>query len=390
MYMRMTRRYAALWVVLGLVWASPAAAQTGTSSSDGYKNARRLGGSTSFNQPPLTTHATLKRMVARRGVVDDIKKVLSDSGIPDTAEGVLAAMNGPLSADKGLTCSDAIGEDGRLVECDFRVGSTLEWMAYRPNLKKRDRTPGRIERVRWAGRQPFKAFLFRVTNNRRVYTFVVPKPCGNLSLMSVRDLPAPPAPPAPAPAPAPTPPPPPRPAPTPEVAPPPPPAPPPPALPPPPAAVRTSPFFLDVLAGKDRRVRPANLSEGRAVDFAQCSPLMGLKLGLAKRFANDWELASALGVAFSLAGDDKVREHALFVDIEANKYLNRAFVGTGLSLWDLTRSETFTPAWMVHFGVPLGTHKVQPYFLTEGRLFLDNADDARNNYQFWAGVRLKF
>lgn len=387
--MTLTRQYAAVFLVLGLVCASPAAAQTGTSSADGYKNARRLGGSTSFNQPPLTTQATLKRMVARRGVTDDIKKVLNDSGIPDTADGVFAAMDGPLAPGTGLTCSDALGEDGRLIECDFPVGSTLEWMAYRPNLRKGDRTPSRIERVRWAGRQPFKAFLFKVTRDRRVYTFVVPKACGNLSLMSVRDLPAPPAPPAPAPAPAPAPPPPaPRPAPTLEVAPPPP--PPPPPQPPPPAAVKGSPFFLDALAGKDRRVRPANLDAGQAVEFAQCSPLLGLKLGVAKRFANDWELASALGVAFSLAGNDKVREHALFVDIEANKYLNRAFIGTGLSLWDLTRSETFTPAWMVHFGVPLGTHKVQPYFLTEARLFLDNADDARNNYQFWAGVRLKF
>src|SRR5688572_23598852 len=163
MQMTLTRRYAAVFLVSGLVWASPAAAQTGTSSPDGYKNARRLGGSTSFNQPPLTTQATLKRMVARRGVVDDIKKVLNDSGIPDTAEGVFAAMDGPLAPTRGLACSDAIGEDGRLVECDFAVGSTLEWMAYRPNLRKGDRTPNRIERVRWAGRQPFKAFLFRVT-----------------------------------------------------------------------------------------------------------------------------------------------------------------------------------------------------------------------------------
>jgi hypothetical protein len=154
--------------------------------------------------------------------------------------------------------------------------------------------------------------------------------------------------------------------------------------------VKGSPFFFDALGGKDRRVRPADLAAGQALDFAQCSPLLGLKVGAAKRFANDWELASALGVAFSLVGDDKVREHALFLDIEANKYVNRAFVGAGLSLWDLTRSDTFTPALMLHVGVPLGTHKVQPYFLTEGRLFLDNADDARNNYQFWAGVRLKF
>jgi len=46
-----------------------------------------------------------------------------------------------------------------------------------------------------------------------------------------------------------------------------------------------------------------------------------------------------------------VREHELFVDVEANKYLSGgAFVGTGISLWDLTR----------------------------------------NNYQFFAGVRVHF
>ena len=374
-----------------VAFAVPAAAQSGTSSSDGYKNARRLGGSTSFNRPPLTTHASLKRMVASKGVSDDIRKVLSDAGISETADAVLAALDGPLSTQKGLTCSDAVAVEGTMVECDFRPGSTLEWMAYRPNLKKGDRTPGRLERVRWAGRQPFKAFLFKVTNNRKTYTFVVPKPCGNLSLMSMTELPAPPAPPpppapAPAPRPAPAPaPPPPAPTPAPEV------APPPPPQPPPPAVVKSSPFFIDALVGKDRRVRPADLDANRPVDFAQCSPLFGVKVGAAKRFANNWEVASALGVAFSLVGDDKVREHALFLDVEANKYAkNGVFVGTGLSLWDLTRKDTFTPAWMLHFGVPLGTHKVQPYFLTEARMYLDNADDIKSNYQFWAGVRVHF
>jgi hypothetical protein len=30
------------------------------------------------------------------------------------------------------------------------------------------------------------------------------------------------------------------------------------------------------------------------------------------------------------------------------------------------------------------------HLLTEGRLFLDHADDIRNNYQFWGGVRVHF
>ena len=127
-------------------------------------------------------------------------------------------------------------------------------------------------------------------------------------------------------------------------------------------------------------------------DFAQCSPIVGVKIGAAKRFQSDWELAVAAGVAFSLVNDDKkVREHEVLVDVEANKFLgNGVFVGTGLSLWDITHSDTFTPAWLLHFGVPLGSHPKHPvYFLGEGRLFFDHIDDIQNNYQFWAGVRIR-
>ena len=126
-------------------------------------------------------------------------------------------------------------------------------------------------------------------------------------------------------------------------------------------------------------------------DFAQCSPILGVKVGLAKRFQNDWELAGAAGVAFSLVTDDnKVREHEVLVDIEANKYLSGgSFVGTGISFWDITHSDTFSPAWMLHFGVPLGNHPKHPvHFLGEGRLFLKQADDIQNNYQIWGGVRV--
>ena len=157
--------------------------------------------------------------------------------------------------------------------------------------------------------------------------------------------------------------------------------------------------------GKDRRVRPIEgrfTGDGSPVignagdaneDFAQCSPELGVKLGVARRFANDWEVAGAVGVAFSLVnGDDKVREHALLVDIEANKYLNSGwFVGTGISFWDLTHSDTFTPAWMLHFGAPLGGGTdPRVYFLVESRLFLREIDDIKNNYQLWGGVRVHF
>jgi len=164
-------------------------------------------------------------------------------------------------------------------------------------------------------------------------------------------------------------------------------------------------FFADVLPGKDRRVRPVGdrtttdgsipFANAGVVDgdlsFAQCSPLLGLKFGVAKRWDNNWELAGAVGVALSLVTDDaKVREHEVLVDVEVNKYLgaHNVLLGTGLSLWDITHSDTFTPAWMVHVGVPLGTERV--YLMGEGRLFLKQLDDISNNYQVSAGVRIRF
>jgi hypothetical protein len=161
------------------------------------------------------------------------------------------------------------------------------------------------------------------------------------------------------------------------------------------------PFFIDGLVGKDRRVRPiagsvnvngaATAANAGAFDFAQCSPIMGVKIGVAKRFQSDWELAGTAGVAFSLVRDDnKVRENEVLIDVEANKYLtNGVLLGTGLSFWDVTHSDTFSPAWLLHVGAPLGHHPAhQVYFLVEGRLFLKKADDVANNYQFWGGVRI--
>ena len=129
---------------------------------------------------------------------------------------------------------------------------------------------------------------------------------------------------------------------------------------------------------------------GSGTEFAQCSPLLGVKVGVSKRWSNDWELAGAAGVAFSLVrADDKVRQHEVLVDVEANKYLRGVMLGSGLSLWDVTHSDTFQPAWLAHVGVPLGSvASRRAYFLVEGRVFFERFADPANNYQFWAGLRL--
>jgi hypothetical protein len=535
-----------LAVPLGLALASAAAGQGSAPAT--MHNATRLGGATAFYSPPLRSAASLKQMAARRGMADDIRTVLRESGIPETADAVMATLTGATSSVKGGSCDAATPADGTLVACEFQPGSTLLWMAFRPNARKGDRTPGRLDGVRWAGDAPFKALLFRVTNNYRIYTFVLPMACANLSLASVTEIEgepvdasvdrvcdpktgtlratftvqskdlgrvqrvsvaldgrpagemtgsswtyvaskpgdytfdavdsrgtsypmtrrtlhvdacAPPPVPEPIRVVAPTcgvalssgplkrgyevtidatgsatg---------TDQVA---------PAITvelrgetvtgvaetltldssrvgrivvrrpgtyrvtatvstPHVVEVGSSRYegtasceasiaverpvvpggtavFFDILGGKERRVRPI---EDTDLEFAQCSPLIGLKIGAARRFHHKWEVAGSVGAAISLVTDDeKVTESALFVDAEVNRYLtDGVFVGTGLSFWDLTRSETWTPAWLLHFGLPLAKHAKYPMFLlVEGRMFFDHADDVTNNYQVWGGVRVK-
>lgn len=166
------------------------------------RDARRLGGPTALHRPSLTTVETLRKMTSRPEIAADLRKVLNDAGLPQVSDAVISAMSSASTANDVGTCGDVGPADGTVSECAFEPGSVLQWMALRPNIAKKDRTPGIVGPIRWSGRRPFRAFLFRVENASRVYTFVVPKECGNLSLLSDVAAPPPPPPPAPAPRPA--------------------------------------------------------------------------------------------------------------------------------------------------------------------------------------------
>ena len=95
---------------------------------------------------------------------------------------------------------------------------------------------------------------------------------------------------------------------------------------------------------------------------------------------------AAIGFGLSLVNDDdKVREHAVFADLELNKYIGRGFIGTGLTIWDFA-NET-VPGLLLHFGVPLGSSD-RAHFVGQSRLFF--ADGLQDNYLLWGGVRVHF
>lgn len=171
---------------------------------DGVRNARRLGGRTSFQRPALTDLKSLQQLMARPGIPADVRKVLDDAGLTGEsgpagalADTVVNAMTAwPTDTGSLGSCDSVRPAEGVIAECEFHKGSMMKWMSLRPGAPK-DRTPGIIHNVRWAGDKPFRAFIFRVAAGaNKIYTFVVPKDCGNLALLDVADVP-----PAPAPAP---------------------------------------------------------------------------------------------------------------------------------------------------------------------------------------------
>jgi hypothetical protein len=164
---------------------------------------------------------------------------------------------------------------------------------------------------------------------------------------------------------------------------------PPPSPTPAPARVRRAAIFFDVLGGTERRVRPVEDTD-RA--FAVGSPLVALKFGVARRFRTGWEVAGSLGAAINLfTGEQRVHRSSVFAEVETNRYLARgSFIGTGLSLWDLTRPSLWTPAWLLHFGIPLSrSTRYAVFVIGEGRLFLARLGDVAGNYEIWGGVQVR-
>lgn len=349
---------------------------------------RTLNTSRRFSSP-VRTLPTLRRMATVNE--RDIRQILTMAGLAPIADAVMETLL-----------------RGTLTDSSFAPGGRLEWMALR-RLKKPDLT----RNVQWGGRQAFQGYRFTVRTATMVYAFIVPKDCGNLSLISATPVPPPPPPPAPArttppavapapPAPAPAPP---RPAapavqapvPAPPVAPTPTPAP---AVQrpaaPAPAPVAPAPLtasdagglrpFAMVAFGKQRR--RLLLAEGLG---SYCDPLLGAKGGVQFDVAPNLTIAPAVGIAANI--DDGSRT-SLFADLELTRtFANGAYVGTGFGLWDLNHGDNVTGNILMQAGTVLSQHASglsRTLFAVEGRLFLDELSDARNNYQFWAGVRYVF
>jgi len=155
--------------------AAIAAAQTA-----GETQVRTLGGPTRFSGP-MRSVDDLRAMVNTNR--NQISSVLRMAGLADINTQVLDTLT-----------------TGDITDTSITPGTHMEWMA-----QKKLGRPDVVRNVRWAGRQSFNAFQFVVNAGGLSYLFVVPKVCGNLSLVSASAAPvaaiAPPPEPAPVPPP---------------------------------------------------------------------------------------------------------------------------------------------------------------------------------------------
>jgi hypothetical protein len=65
-------------------------------------------------------------------------------------------------------------------EADLPVGQKFMWMLFRSHGKVKV-----VEDLEWAGEEPLPVFVFNVVRDHKQYMFIMPRPCGNISLVKV-------------------------------------------------------------------------------------------------------------------------------------------------------------------------------------------------------------
>jgi hypothetical protein len=313
-------------------------------------------------------------------------------------------------------------------ETTITTGTDMRWVAGRRGGRPKVSGPSR-----YIGKKPVQAFQWEAKLGDQIYTFAAPKVCGNILLTDVRPAPAPPPPPEPP-------------------APPPPPPAPAPACVLTMTTIETgrcttvelrtdtsgtldvqrdgAPVTIDVPArlnaneavtlelceeghytarltadngavcdaatdiireaaqwgpfvsgffGKERRVNE---------EFdAGCDPIIGLQGGVGFFVSDNFEIAPAVGVKINTEDGDRT---SIFADLEFNYHWERAMIGAGIGIWDLTEDETRDGALLGQFGIHLNDGPTRVTWLNQGRIFFDDTDDISNNYMIWTGLRFTF
>jgi hypothetical protein len=102
----------------------------------------------------------------------EVMKMLADRYAGDIKYGFDQAGYG----DIYLAFIDQL-KSAQFEDTTWNVGDTVKWMLFRSQGKIKVTAP-----VEWAGRKPVEVFAVKVKKGYKTYTFIVPKPCGNIAL----------------------------------------------------------------------------------------------------------------------------------------------------------------------------------------------------------------
>jgi len=401
------RILAVLALIVALAGAMDLLAASSVQAQDNYKTLTRLGGGNRFDQP-LKDAASVQKWAAKKRTQQGIAAILETAGLSSLNATVIDILT-KASPDQ-------------LKETEFQPGGTMVWMAFRRGGAK----PDIVRNVKWGGKKPFPGFTFIIDDLNQTYTFVLPKPCANLALVSSEpsrekarlDAERAAAEKAAA-----------------ERA----------------AAERAAAerarleaerrereraeaerlaqqkgaaekaaaeraaaekaaaekaeaehvarvadekidWFVSPLFGKERRTREVDVTSGSTttkVNQSLCSPLLGVKFGPEIKTGPNFKINPAIGIALNF---EKGSYSSLFAEAEFNYYSAglKNYFGGSLGIWDLTHGSSVTPSLGIQFGSQVWTSPKEDkvYLVAEARMFTRMfGEGLSNNYQFWAGMR---
>jgi hypothetical protein len=142
------------------------------------------------------------------------------------------------------------------------------------------------------------------------------------------------------------------------------------------------PLFAGAYFGKERLVH----TEGPGAPGGRCAPIAGVEIGFQPKIGDKAEIEAAVGFKVNTRDTDN---SSVFADLAVNGLFGPAFIGAGISGWDLTRSNgSRALALLLQTGVDL-TPSGKFQLALQGRAPFTKMDDIDNNYMFWGGLRFR-
>lgn len=313
-------------------------AMTGTVYAQEYKTIRTLGISNPVCDGGIDNPAELQKYVTENR--EDFVEIIAKSGWPGDSDALIAAIIA-----------------GEFNDVMLPIGTEFEWMGVRRRTTGNADT---VTKLRWGGDAPVDAYSIETVADGKVHTFVIPKVCCNLAMLTqVKDAPA--------------------------------------AVPvgetvaAAPAAAGVLPFIAPFIGYEDR-VRdecPEDPSEAHGDSGHETqndAVIAGATLGMLKPLNDRTSLLAQIGGAYNF--DDSTHSTA-FADIGVNQKVgDNGFVGGGLGIWDINDSDNTDGSFFIQGGLDVfETSNGQAQWFAEARALFDEPGD---NTIFMTGLRFFF